>query len=257
VNCGALPDNLVESELFGHVRGAFTGAERDRAGLIESAHGGTLFLDEIGELPLAAQAKLLRFLQESEIRRVGDSATRKADVRVVAATHRQLEQCVDDGTFREDLFYRIKVIEIAVPPLRERGADVILLARAFLAAERNKQVLGPERFTDAVEASFLSYSWDGNVRELQNAVRAAFAIAGESRVIDVRHLPDRIARVAVVKRGGTYHDEVMRFRRSLIETALTSSSGNQNQAAKHLGMSRQALNYQIRELRIDVAKFAK
>ena len=257
VNCGALPENLIESELFGHAKGSFTGADRDRAGLIEAANGGTLFLDEIGELPLAAQAKLLRFLQEHEIRRVGDSTTRKADVRVVAATHRELEKLVDDGEFREDLFYRIKVIELSVPPLRERGGDIVLLARAFLATERAKQPLGPERFADHVEALFASYPWKGNVRELQNTVRAAFAIAGETRVIDVQHLPERVTSGAVVRRTGAYHDEVTRFRRALIENALQASSGNQNQASKTLGMSRQALNYQIRELRIDVSKFAR
>src|SRR3954465_14154977 len=143
VNCAALPENLIESELFGHVRGAFTGADRDRAGLIETSDGGTLFLDEIGEMPLSAQAKLLRFLQEGEFRRVGDTANRSADVRIVSATNRKLEAAVEEGRFREDLYYRIGGIEIALPPLRERASDIPILAAHFLAAERDKHRGGP------------------------------------------------------------------------------------------------------------------
>src|SRR5205085_902072 len=163
VNCAALPENLIESELFGHVRGAFTGADRDRAGLIETTDGGTLFLDEIGEMPLAAQAKLLRFLQDGEFRRVGDTANRTADVRIVSATNRKLESAVDEGRFREDLYYRIRGVEIALSPLRERGNDITLLAAHFLAMERDRHRGGPSRLSPDAESLFLAYPWPGNV----------------------------------------------------------------------------------------------
>ena len=145
INCAALPENLIENELFGHARGAFTGADRDRAGLIETTDGGTLFLDEIGEMPLVAQAKLLRFLQEGEFRRVGETANRSADVRVLTATNRKLEAAVEQGRFREDLYYRIRGIEIVLPPLRDRTSDIPLLASHFLAAEKQKHRTGPAR----------------------------------------------------------------------------------------------------------------
>jgi DNA-binding NtrC family response regulator len=253
VNCAALPEHLVESELFGHVRGAFTGADRDHAGLIESTDGGTLFLDEIGEMPLATQAKLLRFLQDGEFRRVGDSRSRTADVRIVAATNRKLEQFVDDGRFRIDLYYRICGVELKVPALRERGADIIVLARHFLTAERAKHRAGPERFAPEVEQVLAAYSWPGNVRELQNTIRAAHAMAGNLREIDLEHLPERLRGVMVNRMpSGTYFEELTRFRKSLVERSLEQAQGNQNQAAKLLGMSRQALAYQIRELGIMV-----
>ena len=255
VNCAALPENLIESELFGHIRGAFTGADRDRAGLIESTDGGTLFLDEIGEMPLAAQAKLLRFLQEGEFRRVGDVVNRTADVRIVSATNRKLESAVDEGRFREDLYYRIRGVEIALPPLRERGNDIALLASYFLAKERERHRGGPSRLSPDAESLFLAYPWPGNVRELQNTIRAAHAIAGDAKEIDVDHLPERV-RVTAPSRtiAGSYQDAVARFRRDLIETALLHAKGNQNRAAAMLKISRQALGYQIRELGIMVNK---
>ncbi|MGA8809900.1 MAG: sigma 54-interacting transcriptional regulator, partial [Thermoanaerobaculia bacterium] len=252
VNCAALPENLIESELFGHVRGAFTGADRDRAGLIETSDGGTLFLDEIGEMPLSAQAKLLRFLQEGEFRRVGDTVNRTADVRIVSATNRKLESAVEEGQFREDLYYRIGGIEIALPPLRERPSDIPLLASHFLAREHEKSRGGPSKLTADAESVFLGYRWPGNVRELQNTIRAAHALAGEAGAIEVEHLPERM-RSAIVRAGGgvsSYQDAVTRFRRDLIEKSLVQASGNQNRAAASLNMSRQALAYQIRELGI-------
>jgi len=255
VNCAALPENLIESELFGHVRGAFTGADRDRPGLIETTDGGTLFLDEIGEMPLTAQAKLLRFLQEGEFRRVGDTVNRTADVRIVSATNRKLDAAVEEGRFREDLYYRIRGVEVALPPLRERGSDILLLASHFLAAEREKHRGGASSFTPDVEAILASYAWPGNVRELQNTIRAAHALAGEGRAIDVEHLPERLRQVTA-KRGasGSYQEAVARFRRDLIEKSLAAAGGNQNQAAALLRMSRQALAYQIRELGIMVKR---
>jgi transcriptional regulator with PAS, ATPase and Fis domain len=253
VNCAALPENLVESELFGHVRGAFTGADRDRAGLIETTDGGTLFLDEIGELPLVTQAKLLRFLQEGEFRRVGDTANRSADVRIVSATNRKLDTAVEEGRFRDDLYYRVRGVEVVLPPLRERGADILLLATHFLAHEREKQRSGPALFSSDVEAIFTAYTWPGNVRELQNTIRGAHAIAGEAKEIDVEHLPERLRTVAPSRTiAGSYQDAVTRFKRDLIERSLLDARGNQNKAAASLKMSRQALAYQIRELGIMV-----
>jgi transcriptional regulator with PAS, ATPase and Fis domain len=251
INCAALPENLIESELFGHARGAFTGADRDRAGLIETTDGGTLFLDEIGEMPLAAQAKLLRFLQEGEFRRVGETVNRTADVRVVTATNRKLEAAVEQGRFREDLYYRIRGVEIILPPLRDRTSDIPLLASHFLTIERQKHRGGPTRLSSEAEAAFASYHWPGNVRELQNAIRAAHALAGEAREIDLEHLPDRLRRIRIVKASfGSYQDAVACFRRELIEKSLAQANGNQNQAASLLKISRQALAYQIRELGI-------
>ncbi len=251
VNCAALPENLIESELFGHVRGAFTGADRDRAGLIETSDGGTLFLDEIGELPLQAQAKLLRFLQEGEFRRVGDTVNRSADVRIVSATNRKLDAAVEEGRFRDDLYYRVRGVEVPLPPLRERGNDIQLLAAHFLSVEREKHRAGPALLSPDVEAIFTAYSWPGNVRELQNTIRAAHAMAGDAKEIAVEHLPERLRSVAPSRIvAGSYQDAVSRFKRDLIERALQQSNGNQNRAATILKMSRQALAYQIRELGI-------
>ena len=255
VNCAALPENLIESELFGHVRGAFTGADRDRAGLIETTDGGTLFLDEIGELPLGAQAKLLRFLQEGEFRRVGETASRTADVRIVSATNRKLESAVERGRFRDDLYYRVRGVEIVMPPLRDRGADVQLLAAHFLGAEREKHRGGASALAADVESIFAAYAWPGNVRELQNTIRAAHAMAGDARQIELDHLPARLRSVVPPRvASGSYHDAVSRFRRDLIERSLLEARGNQNKAAAMLKISRQALSYQIRELGVMVSR---
>jgi len=251
VNCAALPENLIESELFGHVRGAFTGADRDRAGLIETTDGGTLFLDEIGELPLTAQAKLLRFLQEGEFRRVGDTVNRSADVRIVSATNRKLESAVEEGHFRDDLYYRVRGVEIVLPPLRERAADIPLLAAHFLAGERARHKGGASMLSPDAEAVFVAYAWPGNVRELQNTIRAAHAMAGDAKQIEIEHLPERLRGVTPSRAAaGSYQDAVTRFKRDLIESSLAQANGNQNRAAAMLKISRQALAYQIRELGI-------
>ncbi|HUP43975.1 MAG TPA: sigma 54-interacting transcriptional regulator [Thermoanaerobaculia bacterium] len=255
VNCAALPENLIESELFGHVRGAYTGADRDRAGLIETTEGGTLFLDEIGEMPVAAQAKLLRFLQDGEFRRVGETSSRSADVRIISATNRPLESAVEEGRFREDLYYRIRGVEIFIPPLRDRGNDVILLSRHFLDEERTKHRGGARLLSPEAESLFRSYRWPGNVRELQNAVRAGHAMAGDANEIGVEHLPERLRHTTPARiLAGSYQDAVAKFRRELIEKSLLEAEGNQNRAATLLNMSRQALSYQIRELGILVRK---
>src|SRR3990170_1686772 len=182
INCGAIPETLLESELFGHRKGAFTEAKSDRPGLIEEANGGTLFLDEIGELPLMLQTKLLRFLQEGELRRLGDTEVRKVNVRIVAATARDLEQEVSAGTFRKDLFYRLNVIRIHVPPLRERREDIPLLAQRFLASFRRKFRKGEIRFSPEAMETLTGHDWLGNVRELENLVERCVLLGGEGEI---------------------------------------------------------------------------
>ena len=239
VNCAALPESLLLSDLFGHVKGAFTGADRDRAGIFEASLGGTVFLDEVGDLPLPAQGKLLRVLQEQEVRRLGESVPRKVDVRIVAATHRTLSSMVREGEFRRDLFYRLKVGSVVLPPLRKRGRDVLLLGEHFVVRE------GYQLSSDA-RRRLQSYSWPGNVRELRNTLEVAKALS-EDYVIRPEHLelPDSDTGAAI-----GYHEQVRQFRRDLVCEALRASGGNRSQAARSLGLSRQALSYLVRSLAI-------
>ena len=195
INCPTLTEDLLASELFGHIRGAFTGAVRDQPGRVEAAEGGTLFLDEIGELPASLQAKLLRFLQEHQFERLGETRTRKADVRVVAATNRDLEEDVKTGRFREDLFFRLNVIEVSVPTLRERREDIIPLAHRFLAFFARAVGRTLPSFSPAAEAALASYAWPGNVRELRNAIERA-VILWPSSIIEPQAFPERIAESA-------------------------------------------------------------
>jgi DNA-binding NtrC family response regulator len=187
VNCAAIPETLIESELFGHEKGSFTGAQAQRKGLVEAADGGTLFLDEIGELPLEAQARLLRLLQEKEVRRIGATQARRVDVRLVAATHRDLKRLAGEGLFREDLYYRLNVVELMLPPLRERGDDVIELAEKLLVRTCQRLGIPPLRFSRDTLDAMRHYPWPGNVRELENAIERA-AILCESDVIEPEHL---------------------------------------------------------------------
>ncbi len=244
VNCAALSESLLLSDLFGHVRGAFTGAERDRAGIFETARGGTVFLDEIGDLPLPAQGKLLRVLQEGEVRRVGESLPRRVDVRVVAATHRDLAAMTAEGGFRRDLYYRLKVGSVELPPLRDRGDDVLLLAEHFLA--RQDPGGGP-RLSAAARRSLAAYRWPGNVRELKAVLSVAAALADGGRIetedLDLPYAPEAPA--------GDYHQQVDDLRRRLVEEALAAAAGNRAAAARLLGLSRQALSYLVRKLELD------
>ena len=238
VNCAALSETLLLSDLFGHVRGSFTGADRDRAGVFETAQGGTVFLDEIGDLPATAQGMLLRVLQEGEVRRVGESLPRRVDVRVVAATHRSLEEMVEEGSFRQDLFYRLRGATLTLPPLRDRGQDVLLLADHLLG-----RMSPSPRLSDAARRRLLSHAWPGNVRELENVLGTAAALAPDG-VIELEHLdlPEREQPV------GDYHQQVEALRRKLIREALTASDGNRSEAARRLGLTRQALSYLVRQL---------
>jgi len=240
VNCAALSETLILSELFGHTRGAFTGADRDRKGVFETAHGGTVFLDEIGDLPLSAQGMLLRVLQEGEIRRLGESEPRRVNVRVLAATHRDLARMVQEGTFRRDLFYRLRVGSVELPPLRDRGDDVLHIADHFLARLRGP---APARLSREARARLLAYRWPGNVRELENVLAVAAALAGDGP-IRLEHLELPAAGAAP---EAPYHQQVDAFRRSLIARAL-AECGNRAEAARRLGISRQALSYLIRQL---------
>ena len=187
VNCAAIPEGLIESELFGHEKGAFTGANAGRSGLLEAADGGTLFLDEIGELPLEAQARLLRFLQEGEIRRVGSVQSKKVDVRLIAATHRQLKELSKKHEFREDLYYRLYVMELRIPPLRERGHDIIEIAETLLKKTCQRLGIAALTFSPETLNVMQHYAWPGNVRELENAIERA-AILAETTTIDAELL---------------------------------------------------------------------
>ncbi len=240
VNCGALPENLIESELFGHCRGAFTGADSARTGLFEVADGGTIFLDEIGELPLSMQAKLLRVLETGDIRRLGDNQTVHVDVRVVCATHRDLEQMVEEGTFREDLMFRINTFEIHVPALRERTEDIPVLARHLLRRHRSdgsdEQLFSP----DALD-QLLSHRWPGNVRELANVIEHA-AILCESMPIGADDLPRHFGRRQLRKEIRDSGPMTLRDLEMLaIDKAIERNDGNKPAAAEELGVSLKTL----------------
>ncbi|MCC6596083.1 MAG: sigma-54-dependent Fis family transcriptional regulator [Rhodanobacteraceae bacterium] len=229
VNCGALPSELIEAELFGAEPGAYTGAaSKAREGRFEMADGGTLFLDEIGNLPLAGQAKLLRVLESGQFERLGSSRTRTVKVRVISATNADLPALIRDGRFREDLYYRLNVIELRLPPLAERGDDVLPLAEHFLA--------GAARLDAGARAALLAHAWPGNVRELKNAIQRAQLLCSEG-VISARDLGLTLARASAVRGGPEAEPD-----RAMIETALKNARGVISQAASELGLSRQALN---------------
>ena len=238
VNCGAIPKELIESELFGHDKGAFTGAVGARSGLIEASHGGTLFLDEIAELPPTAQAGLLRALQHGEVRRLGSTTERKVDVRVLAATHQNLAQRVRDGSFREDLYFRLHVIEIALPPLRERGEDLTALADQLvvrMCAQLNKP---PMKLSDAARKAIRQYHWPGNVRELENAIERA-AILNDGAVIDRAHLPLDVSNSSERSGGSAQQGSLDQYFRDFVRG--NEDGVTETELARRLGISRKTL----------------
>ncbi|MFP4500974.1 MAG: sigma-54-dependent transcriptional regulator [Candidatus Hydrogenedentota bacterium] len=239
VDCTSLPENLAESELFGHEKGAFTGADSARPGRFEEADGSTMFLDEIGELPLALQPKLLRVLETGAFRRVGGRAERGVDVRVVAATNRDLEVEVREGRFREDLYYRLNVFPIAVPPLRERPEDVLALAEKFLRVQR-------KRLAPAAQRVVAAYAWPGNVRELRNAMERAAILANGTVVLPADLPPNLREPVAKPEAGGVLVGDMQEIQRRAILEALEKTGGNKTQASELLGISRRNLVYKLR-----------
>ncbi|GMV07131.1 MAG: sigma-54-dependent Fis family transcriptional regulator [Gemmatimonadota bacterium] len=257
VNCGGIPEQLLESEFFGFVRGAFTGADRDKAGLFEAADGGTLFLDEVGELPGSLQVKLLRALQEGEVRRLGSTETKRVSVRILSATNRDLEAAVESGEFREDLYYRLAVVPIHLPQLRTRREEIPELARHLLARHAERLGVAIEGIhADAMEV-LLSYGWPGNIRELENVLERALVLC-EGPFITVEDLPESVRRPAPdtpgiqadtddlsVKRHGA------RLEKHLIQLALDRTGGNKTQAAELLDLSPRALRYKIQEYGIE------
>jgi transcriptional regulator with PAS, ATPase and Fis domain len=245
-NCGALSETLLESELFGHTRGAFTGATAERKGLFEEADGGTVFLDEIGETSPAMQLRLLRVLQEGEIRRVGASAPRKVDVRVLAATNTDLEADVEAGRFRKDLYYRLNVFPIRLPPLRERAEDIPMLAEHFLRVYRERARRAVPSISPEAMRHLRAYPFPGNVRELENEIERAVALADPGRPIGPEHLSERIrAGGTRAATPGTLNDAIEELKRRMIEDALREC-GSKTRAAERLGLTRQSLQQMLR-----------
>jgi DNA-binding NtrC family response regulator len=260
INCGAIPENLLESELFGHVRGAFTGATTNKVGKFEQAHGGTIFLDEIGDMSADLQVKILRVLEEGEFEPVGGNRTVRVDVRVIAATHRDLEQRVGEGLFREDLYYRLYVIPLVLPPLRERRRDVALLVRHFLETFNARGGGGLAGFSDEALAVLGCYEWPGNIRELRNLVER-LVVLKEAGMVEVDDLPARIrggvprpgaaAGIALSEEGINLNSAVTEFEKALILQSLEKTRWVKNKAAKLLKLNRTTLVEKIKRYHLD------
>ncbi len=253
INCATVSENLQNAELFGHVKGAFTGAVRDRPGLFEAAHEGTLFLDEVAELGASAQATLLRAVQEGQINRIGEYQKRKVDVRIIAATHRDLDTAMRKRAFRTDLFFRLNVVNIALPPLRERDSDTLLLAQQFIAEYNRKMNKSITGLSDEVAQAFLNYTWPGNVRELRNVIESSVLLA-RGEVIEIGDLPACLLKQvpSVLKTAPRMayrlgHAEVRRK----ISQALVKARGNRGEAAEMLGISRSTLWRRIKDFSLD------
>jgi Nif-specific regulatory protein len=254
VNIAALPESLIESELFGHEKGAFTGAAALKRGRFELAHGGTIFLDEIGDLAPHLQVKLLRVIQEKSIERLGGERTIPLDVRIIAATHRNLEERISSGAFREDLYYRLNVFPLYVPPLRERKADVMLLADHFLERYSREHGKTIGRISSEAIDMLTAYHWPGNVRELENCVERAVIMSAED-VIRSYHLPPSLQMARPAAAPATLEDMVNRYRREIIIDHLKMSRGNITRAAEMLGTTKRILTYTIHGLGIDYARY--
>jgi transcriptional regulator with PAS, ATPase and Fis domain len=257
VNCGAIPAELLESEMFGHERGAFTGAVGQRAGMFQLATGGSIFLDEVGEMSPLLQVKLLRVLQDREVRPVGADRSFKVDVRVVAASNKDLAAEVEAGRFREDLFYRLQVIPIVMPPLRERRSDIPLLVKHFLEKHNRKRLGPPVRISEQAMVHLWEHDWPGNVRELENLLER-LVILSEDGLIDVPHLPPnirslisekKIPRPTLGEEGLDLNTAVEEFENRLIEEALRRTKGNKQAAARLLGLKRTTLVAKLRRRR--------
>jgi Nif-specific regulatory protein len=255
-NCAALPESIVESELFGHERGAFTGASAQRQGRFELADSGTIFLDEVGELSQSIQAKLLRIIQEKEFERVGGSKTIKVDVRIIAATNRNLEDLVREGAFREDLYYRLNIFPITVPPLRERKTDILLLADYFVEKYNATNHKGVRRISTTAIDMLMRYHWPGNVRELQNCIERA-VILSEDNVIHGYHLPPTLqtAESSGTPYTGTLQQKLDAIENEMIIEALKRTKGNMSRAAAQLGLSDRIMGLRMKKFDIDYRKF--
>lgn len=251
VNCGAIPENLMESEFFGYRKGAFTGADSDRDGFFQAANGGTLFLDEVADLPLTMQVKLLRAIQEKRVRKVGFATEDPVDVRIVSATHRKLKDCVDAGAFRQDLYYRLNVIELKMPSLRERQEDIPLLIATLLARICGDQP-PPELTAEAMRA-LCAYSYPGNVRELENILERATALCSGGKVVldDLQLAVESAVEGDAGRDGETLDDQVNRIERQLIREALAKTGFNRTAAARLLGVTFRSLRYRIERLGIE------
>ncbi len=256
INCGAIPENLIESILFGHVKGSFTGAIDTRKGVFEEAEGGTLFLDEIGELPLPMQVKLLRVLQEHHITRVGDNREIPVNVRIISATHVNLEKAMKEHRFREDLYYRIQVMSLDIPPLRDRGQDVLLLAEDFAKRYAAEYGLGKFHFSRAAEKALLAYSWPGNIRELENKVQKALAQA-ERSVITPKDLELDALRTRVKESPRTLKEAREISDRAVIDSAMRDANGNLTLASAILGIDRKVLREIMERLGIKKETYKK
>ncbi|MCX7913896.1 MAG: sigma-54 dependent transcriptional regulator [Thermodesulfovibrionales bacterium] len=257
LNCGALPQNLIESELFGYKKGAFTGAAEDKAGLIETAHEGTLFLDEVGNLSMDAQKGLLRFLQEKELRRIGDNKNISVDVRIISATNLDLQTAIKEGKFREDLYYRLTGITINLPPLRERVEDIPLLASYFISLQNKKFNKNCAGFTPEAMDALISFNWPGNIRQLRNVIEAAY-ILSDSKYIDV----DVIEQFLNIKtkdtddlQSGEYYTALAKFEKDYFQSLLQKAKGNVEEAAKRAGLNLATLYRKIKKYGLKKEEF--
>jgi Nif-specific regulatory protein len=257
-NCAALPDSIIESELFGHEKGAFTGAIQTRKGRFETAEGGTIFLDEIGDISATTQVKLLRVLQEKEFERVGSQTTLRSDVRVVAATSRNLEEMIEQGTFREDLYYRLNVFPIYIPPLRSRKSDLLLLADHFIEKYSREMGLKPSRISSAAIDLLVSYHWPGNVRELENCIERAVILA-KGKSLKAHHLPPTLLKKTTREREdlATLEEALSALEREMIIDSLKETGSNMAESARRLGLTERKVGLRVKKYDIDLERYRK